>query len=709
MRVRIGRRGIIATLAGLWFLAAGSAATAQNLVVNGDFARGGDPPPGWAKEPEAARKGQVRVAGGVLELAPNAANTTPSAKPLGVGQAIDAASLAGRSLAVSVRLGLSAPATAAIVGLHALRADGAEIGRVQLRRTRPGPGLETFSEELVLPPGEVPKRLILYAVAEGLGGLAQFGAITVTAGQRPAAAGGGAAYAARVSVDAAAQGRAIPRALYGVNIEWWRNANGLWDEKANRLDPAPLALAAALRPSLIRFPGGFLGDHYDWRPATGPRGSRPAIPENPGEGRKVPPHFGTDELIEFANATGADLLLSANLGTGTARMAADWVRYLKDAQRRNPAGPRVQFWEMGNELYGKGEGPAVTLTPEAYVGKLRAFVPAMRAADPAIRVGAIGMENYATFPFNAYPRWNETVLKQAGELIDYFAVHNAYAPVGVPDRADPRDVYRALWAAPLMVAENLQTVAGQIRRFAPPGSAERIRIAVTEWAPLFHVSPSSAWVDHSKTLGSALYVADILRVFIQNDRVDAAAFFKLNEPSFLGLMGARQGQWVPNATYYAFQLYTRHFGEKVVRSRSQAPTYDSVKAGIVPAMKAVPLLESVASLSADGETLFVMLINKSIDRRADVSLDVAGFDSAGAVAHLLTGASPDSNTGTELPRVPGIRWARQANVDERARHLDRGAPHEVSFTSAPLAATGRPISYSVPPHSVASLELRRRR
>ena len=388
-------------------------------------------------------------------------------------------------------------------------------------------------------------------------------------------------------------------------------------------------------------------------------------------------------------------------------MAADWVGYLKDAQRRNPAGPRVQFWEMGNELYGKGEGPAVTLTPEAYVGKLRAFVPAMRAADPAIRVGAIGMENYPTFPFNAYPRWNETVLKQAGELIDYFAVHNAYAPVGVPDRADPRDVYRALWAAPLMVAENLRTVAGQIRRFAPPGSAERIRIAVTEWAPLFHVSPSSAWVDHSKTLGSALYVADILRVFIQNDSVDAAAFFKLNEPSFLGLMGARQGRWIPNASYHAFQLYTRHFGDKVVRSRSQAPTYDSVKAGIVPAMKAVPLLESVASLSADGETLFVMLINKSIDRRADVSLEVAGFDAAGAVAHLLTGASPDSNTGTELPRVPGIRWARQVNVDERARHLDRGSPREVSFTSAPLAGTGGPMSYSVPPHSVASLELRR--
>ncbi len=84
-------------------------------------------------------------------------------------------------------------------------------------------------------------------------------------------------------------------------------------------------------------------------------------------------------------------------------MAADWVRYLKDAQRRNPAGPRVQFWEMGNELYGKGEGPASDAHAGGVCRKLRAFVPEMRAVDPTIRVGAIGMENYPTFPFNAYP------------------------------------------------------------------------------------------------------------------------------------------------------------------------------------------------------------------------------------------------------------------------------------------------------------------
>ena len=705
--------GLHTLLVGLCVALSGCAALAQELVVNGDFARGGDPPSGWVKEPEVARKGALRVSGGVLELVPNPSNT-PSAKPLGVGQAIDASSTAGMTLTLSARLGLRAPATGAVVGLHALRADGSEIGKVHLRQSRDGDGLETKTGTLTIPPGEKPKRLILFAVAEGLGGVARFSAISVTAESTPAlrgapASGGGSAYAAKVTVDAAARRRTIPRSLYGVNIEWWRNANGLWDAGRDRPDPEVLRLSKGLRTSLIRFPGGFLGDMYDWRNATGPLKDRRAIVTNFANSEKEVPSFGIDELIRFAGAVGADLMLQANLGTGTAKMAADWVRYMKDRQQRDPAGPRAQWWEMGNELYHKDDASGGALTPEAYSDKLRAFAREMRAADSTIRLGAIGMENYPTFPFNSYRDWNEIVLKRTGGDIDFFAVHNAYAPVGVDNRATPRDVYRALWAAPLMTAENLRTVAEQIRRFAPPDRAERIRIAVTEWAPLFHVAPSSAWIDHSKTLGSALYVADVLRVFIQNERVDAATFFKLNEPSFLGLIASRRGAWAPNATYYAFQLFTEHFGTTVVSSRAEAPTYDSVPAGIIPAMKRVPMLESVASLSADGSRLYVMLINKSGDQPADVALDIGGFAAASGVAHLLTGASPDSNTGTELPKVPGLRWARQVNVDEKARDFDRGAPSEVSYTSTPLANAARPLAYRVPPHSVASIELRLKR
>ena len=707
-------------LAALLAIASGITA-AQNLVVNGDFARGGDPPPGWVREKETAAKGTIRVVDGVLEIAPNGANT-PSAKPLGIGQAIDATALAGKSLSVSAQLGMRSPATGAVVGLHALRSDGSEIGHVHLRGSQAGGALSEQTGTLTIPPDEKPKLLILFAVAEGTGGTALFDSIRVATGIQnpaarapaaPASASAAAApapsgYAVRVAVDAAARGRTIPRGLYGVNIEWWRNANGLWDEGADRLTPELVAYSKSLGTTLIRFPGGFLGDTYNWKEAVGPRKSRRPQVSNPSSGEKSPPNLGTDEAIQFAGAIGADLLLTANVGTGTAKLAADWVRYMKEAHQRNPNGPRVQGWEIGNEVYHKGDASGGSMTPEAYADKLRDFAREIRAVDPQARIGAIGLENYPTFPFNSHRNWTEVVMKRAGADIDFYSVHNGYAPVAPDDNANPREVYQALWAAPLMIADNLRLTAEQIRRYAPRERADQIRIAVTEWAPLFHVLPSSAWIDHSKTLGSALFVADTLRVFVQDDRVDIATFFKLNEPSFLGLLGVRGNQWIRNASYFAFLLYTRHFGTIVVSSRAEGPTYDNVKAGIVPAMKRVPLLESLASLSDDGSVLYVMLINKSIDTAADIELALNAFNPGAGTAHLLTGASPDSNTGSELPRVPGIRWARQVNVDA-AKHFDRGSPAEISFTSTPLQDIGRPLRYRLPPHSVVSLELRLKR
>src|SRR5688572_8007212 len=370
-----------------WFMVflAASGATAQELAVNGDFARGGDPPQGWVRERDTANKGSVRVQDGVLELAPNNRNTPGSPKPLGLGQAIDGAALAGKNLQVSARLGVRPPATGAVVGLHALRADGSEIAKVQLRGSRADAALEVQEATLSIPPGERPKLLILYAVAEGEGGKALFSGISVrdAGGAQPgpaargadrpparaaapmggATAGGG--FTARVSVDAAARGRQIPRALYGVNIEWWRNANGLWDEGADRMNSELLALGKSLGPTMIRFPGGFLGDTYNWRQGVGPRRNRPAQVSNPGSGEKAPALFGTDEVMQFSQEVGADLMMTANAGTGDARLAADWVRYVTDLQRRRPGSPNA-VWEIGNELYHKGDASGVTLTPEKY-------------------------------------------------------------------------------------------------------------------------------------------------------------------------------------------------------------------------------------------------------------------------------------------------------------------------------------------------------
>ena len=54
-------------------------------------------------------------------------------------------------------------------------------------------------------------------------------------------------------------------------------------------------------------------------------------------------------------------------------------------------------------------------------------------------------------------------------------------------------------------------------RFLMDGTNE-IGLAVTEWGPWFQVDPQGRYTDHVKTLGSALYVASTLKVFVEELR-----------------------------------------------------------------------------------------------------------------------------------------------------------------------------------------------
>ena len=55
-------------------------------------------------------------------------------------------------------------------------------------------------------------------------------------------------------------------------------------------------------------------------------------------------HFGTDEFLRFCKLIGAEPQIALNLGTGTPREAAEWVRYVNQhwngRQRRLAVGTR---------------------------------------------------------------------------------------------------------------------------------------------------------------------------------------------------------------------------------------------------------------------------------------------------------------------------------------------------------------------------------
>ncbi len=546
------------------------------------------------------------------------------------------------------------------------------------------------------------RRVVLAAVVACVlaGGCGALGRIRLPGGQ--------AGLRAEIRVDVDAAIRRIPRSLYGTNLEWIQDGNGLWDRQQNAPNPEIVGLTRDLNVSLIRFPGGVFGDFYHWRDGVGPQHSRPETEHRP-QGAVSRHTFGTDEALEFARRVGAQLLISVNAGTGTAEEAAAWVRYVNggaDQARRQ----RVQYWEVGNELYINDGGPAsaaTTVPPETYARRFLEFAGAMRKADPTISIGAVGGENYGRYNPVSYADWNRTVLTAAAQEIDFLAVHNAYAPMLVTESwRSVRGVYAAMLAAPVLIGRNLQTLSDQIEQFAP-ARADQIKIAVTEWGPLFHVRPDNRYVDHVKTLGSALFAASAFKEFLESPRTEIANFFKLVGPTFMGWIGPREGSYVPKAPYLALQMYSSHFGSVLVGSSVKCPAYDTPPIGLMAGVENVPYLDVVASRSGDGLKVYIMAVNKHLDSPIRARITLKGFGPAPeGVAWTLNGSGIDANTGTELAEAPGVTWATQAEAEPDPR-FSAGGPGEVGISVSKVAGVAETFSYTFPAHSVTSLELRR--
>ena len=694
-------------------------ANAQPLPMNGNFSQGGTPPAGWAVEAALAGKGAVSVAAGppnvagrTLVLTPNARNVAGD-QPFGVGQLLPANAQRGREVTVSAILGADGGARA-VLGLGILR-QGGGASQVQLRSEGPPTAKQA---QLTVPDDPAVLGVVIYLVVEGTQGAAKFANVSVTIGTPapapapPAATPNraqappstqGAPIAATVRIDTTRIVRTIPRALFGTNIEVIRNANGLWDERNNRLDPQIVALARDLALGPIRFPGGVWSDAYDWQHGIGPRNARATTPTHPGATETYRHTFGTDEGLSFAKEVGSQLLITVNAATGTPKLAADWVRYVNGEGGRAHRGQRVEWWQIGNELYMEGDASGGHLSPQAYAEKLLAFSAAMKAVDPTIRIGAIGLRNYDRYRLNRYDDWNEVVLRRAAPAFDMLMVHNAYAPaIGDDASPDAADVYAALLAAPQLIARNLADTWQEIERFAPQHAA-RLQLGITEWGPLYTVTITSPWIDHVKTLGSAIFVADVLRVFAEQPHVGLANFFKLNEASFMGWIGRRGTTWTPTAPYLAFRMVSRDMEPGLLANTVTVPTYASRAIGFVDQVAAVPYLGVLATAAADGRTVTALLINRSLTSSVTARVNLAGTTGATKlVTQTLTGATMDANTGTELPRIPGLNWVAQRSAGLQGR-FDRGGPGEVVLDRKEQANPRGDVEVTVPPHSLTLL------
>jgi alpha-N-arabinofuranosidase len=421
----------------------------------------------------------------------------------------------------------------------------------------------------------------------------------------------------------------------------------------------------ALRPAFVRWPGGNVAQDYHWIWGVGPRDERADWINLSWWNEREPSDFGTDEFIRFCRNLGAEPHLVVNVeGRGaTADEAAAWVEYANGgaatkhgalrAQHGSPEPFGVTTWEIGNEIWGdwvRGHSDA-----ETYAANYLRYRKAMSAVDPSLRFIAVGDNDM---------KWNRTVLARAGAGIDYLAIHHYY---GVREGADE---YENLMARPLFYERFYREVAGAIAELVP---GRRIPLIINEWN-------TSLPVPRQHSMESALYGARLMNVFERSgDLVEMTAVSDLVNGWSGGIIQAsRHGVFV-TPTYHVIRLYNDHLGHERLAARVTSPTFDSSKEG-----SAVPLLDIVATRSADGRRLFVKAVNTSRDRTLNTTVSVTGASVGGeGVMDTVRGNTFDAANSFATPDAISVR---RTSFKSGPRATVSLPPHSVSVLTFPVAS-----------------------
>jgi alpha-L-arabinofuranosidase len=422
------------------------------------------------------------------------------------------------------------------------------------------------------------------------------------------------------------------------------------------------ARVAALRPAFIRWPGGNVGQDYHWIWGVGPRDRRPIWVNLSWKNEPEPGDIGTDEFIAFCRRVGAEPSLTVNVeGRGaTAEEAAAWVEYCNGpatskygamrAANGHPAPYGVKLWELGNEIWGdwvRGHSDA-----ETYGRNAVRYARAMRAVDPTIELIAVGDNDMG---------WNRTVLRAAGASIDHLAIHHYYG------RKETAGDARNLMARPLHYERFYRDVERLIREVAPGRS---VRLAINEWGLDL---PEAR--QHS--MEAALYGARLMNVFERSSPLVAmTAESDLVNGWPGGIIQASRDRLFVAPLYHVNQLYNAHRGRERLKVSVEGPTFDTSKEGT-----GVPVLDAVASRSADGSRLYLKVVNTAPTSTIRTAI-------------ALRGASV----------LPGAEWYVLTAPSLETRNSFR-TPDAVRPRREKLRASGR-FTLSLPPRSVSVIVLR---
>lgn len=436
---------------------------------------------------------------------------------------------------------------------------------------------------------------------------------------------------------------------------------------------------------------------------------------------------------DYAAAVGGEWQALVNFGSASAQEAADLVAYVNGTdpnhpmvqlrQSRGRAEPLgVRMFEIGNEQYynmstgsmerrgdptqpdtrsfdyANATGPAggdpawhgrPALFVQNYAARAAEFARQMRAASPTpIKLYAV-LGNWDNFgwgrkEWGIYATMEESVaaLMEHGKA-DFDGVVIHYYPQNSNYLGHDHD---SVLAYPHLFGQKLAEVRATLARYSPDKPME---LVLSEYN-----LQSTTISGQPRQLVNGLWLADNLRLYL-NDGIDVANYFAISEPGNWGsgfTLFDNGDVNKPTPTYYALQLFTQTVGSTVIQSEVlNSPLATSTGNGRPGSRIAYPTLTATASLSADGNTLTLIVINKDLATDRTVALEILDFGYYPQAARVLELNGPSIDAMNDQAELVSLReWTgEKGNLASGAYTFPAHSATAIVLTRNPEAPHGQ--------------------
>ena len=443
----------------------------------------------------------------------------------------------------------------------------------------------------------------------------------------------------------------LGRCVYGGIFD---TASALADKNGFRKDV--LDAIKQLHPTIVRYPGGNFVSNYNWLDGVGPKSERVPRMEL-AWGTLETNQFGTNEFMAFAKAVGTDPYFTVNMGTGTIEEARRWVEYCNvkegpyyaELRKKHgfPEPYNIQYWSLGNEMDGPWQ--MGHLDVEDYCKKAREAGKLMVRTSPGIKLIAAGSSNYRE---GADPdHWNETVLQQLKDVIDYIALHMY---VGNPDSN-----YYHFISSPLVLEQRTKIVKGMIQLAmmkANRGNRDPIYIAWDEYNVWYRARGGASArgknaLEEKYNLEDALVIAGFLNAFVRNADIvkmaNMAQLVNVIAPIFTSETGMFR-----QTIYYPLQLFANNVYGTSLDVFVDCKKYNTEKFFLglgetTAQLNSIPYLD-VSATYKDGQ-LMLCVLNKNKEEAvtADIIAQTGSFSGQFKVSEVN---GPDVKSGNDFSK-----------------------------------------------------------